>query len=385
MPACIDSIHRCVCYLSVGTLQPRQTLASASATGPTAAGGCPPRDGSNVRRSSWLHVGVVGFRIVTMALCAFYEGVDDSVTQAGGFAAHEGPCLLSARSDTNPFRTADFTFIGRQQAHYCAWKMGYSLTIPASGKTAMSPKNCVWGFFRLSNEAHPANRRQPLKPRRKIRPTPTKSASGIPSWPSRDPIGERGGLDLYGFVRNDTVNRLDIFGRAGTFTVKEDTIEDGANPIYKSDLIIGMIPGTIKGFTVEYKADPSETCEKIKLVQVISFSGDEYQKPKLDSKRKGKVGYVEGGGYPFGETGYFDAPGARNEGENITFYLEACAFCCYGTPKMRVLGCVRFNFDNKTHAVIPRQDNATGENGSFEIPAYNTPTSHFTTGWPDWK
>ena len=33
-------------------------------------------------------------------------------------------------------------------------------------------------------------------------------------WPSRDPIEERGGLNLYGFVGNDGVNWLDILGLA---------------------------------------------------------------------------------------------------------------------------------------------------------------------------
>jgi len=31
-------------------------------------------------------------------------------------------------------------------------------------------------------------------------------------WPSRDPIGERGGVNLYGFVRNDGVGRWDFLG-----------------------------------------------------------------------------------------------------------------------------------------------------------------------------
>jgi hypothetical protein len=31
-------------------------------------------------------------------------------------------------------------------------------------------------------------------------------------WPSRDPIEEEGGLNLYGFVRNDGLNKLDYLG-----------------------------------------------------------------------------------------------------------------------------------------------------------------------------
>ncbi|MCB1099533.1 MAG: hypothetical protein KDN22_28440, partial [Verrucomicrobiae bacterium] len=32
-------------------------------------------------------------------------------------------------------------------------------------------------------------------------------------WLSRDPIGERGGLNLYGFVGNDGVNQYDVLGQ----------------------------------------------------------------------------------------------------------------------------------------------------------------------------
>ena len=32
-------------------------------------------------------------------------------------------------------------------------------------------------------------------------------------WPSRDPIGEEGGMNLYGFVGNDPVKRWDLLGQ----------------------------------------------------------------------------------------------------------------------------------------------------------------------------
>ena len=34
-------------------------------------------------------------------------------------------------------------------------------------------------------------------------------------WPSRDPIGEEGGMNLYGFVENDGVNQRDLLGMCG--------------------------------------------------------------------------------------------------------------------------------------------------------------------------
>jgi len=40
-------------------------------------------------------------------------------------------------------------------------------------------------------------------------------------WPSRDPIGERGGVNLYGFVRNNGVTSLDYLGMAACDTCEE--------------------------------------------------------------------------------------------------------------------------------------------------------------------
>ena len=90
--------------------------------------------------------------------------------------------------------------------------MAYFSTAPAPGHRNLTAKNRVLDFFPLSNKTHPANRRQPAQPRRKPRPTPTKTVSGIPYWPARDPIGEEGGVNLYGFVGNDGINWWDRLG-----------------------------------------------------------------------------------------------------------------------------------------------------------------------------
>jgi len=90
--------------------------------------------------------------------------------------------------------------------------MAYTLTKPAPRKGDLTPKNRVWQIFSESNNSRPRNRRQVQQLHRKNRPTPTKTVSGIPVWPSRDPIGERGGINLYGFVGNDGVNKWDILG-----------------------------------------------------------------------------------------------------------------------------------------------------------------------------
>ena len=114
--------------------------------------------------------------------------------------------------------------------------MGYTLSKPAPSKGDPAAKNRVWDFFGEPSKPRPENRRQPLQPRRKIRPTPTKTASGIHYWPSRDPIQEDGGINLYGFVGNDGVNQWDLLGNCqgdccsfkGTCTPCAKFREDGS-------------------------------------------------------------------------------------------------------------------------------------------------------------
>jgi hypothetical protein len=90
--------------------------------------------------------------------------------------------------------------------------MAYPLSERAPRASNFTAKNRVWGFFENSNRTRPVNRRQPQQPRRKNRLTPTKTASGIPYWPSRDPIQERGGVNLYGFCYNSPYDWFDVLG-----------------------------------------------------------------------------------------------------------------------------------------------------------------------------
>ena len=102
--------------------------------------------------------------------------------------------------------------------------MGITATYARPAKTHPTGKNRVWGNFWISNRTHLANRRNPQKLHRKNRPTPTKPASGVEyygyryydpvtgRWPSRDPIEEEGGINLYGFINNQTISFADVLG-----------------------------------------------------------------------------------------------------------------------------------------------------------------------------
>ena len=90
--------------------------------------------------------------------------------------------------------------------------MGYFLPESVPDKSDLTAKNRVWGFFAECDLASLESRPAALETHRENYGESRGTASGIPFWPSRDPIGERGGVNLYGFVGNDGVNRWDYLG-----------------------------------------------------------------------------------------------------------------------------------------------------------------------------
>ncbi len=97
-------------------------------------------------------------------------------------------------------------------------------TDPVSEIEASDAENRVWNFFPVLSVRVREDRPAARSPCRKKAPATTKTVSGMfyygyryyspgmGRWLNRDPIGERGGLNLYGFVGNDPVNRWDYLG-----------------------------------------------------------------------------------------------------------------------------------------------------------------------------
>jgi hypothetical protein len=108
--------------------------------------------------------------------------------------------------------------------------VAYHLSEPAPAPSDIPAKNRVWEICPLSSRTRPANRRQSLQPRREIRPSATKTASGIPYWPSRDPIEEDGGINLYGFVGNNGINHTDYLGEVTVFEAIKSLRDRGVVP-----------------------------------------------------------------------------------------------------------------------------------------------------------
>jgi len=86
-------------------------------------------------------------------------------------------------------------------------------------------KNRVWNFFTASETCAGFFESQPVESHQEKWPTPTPTVSGVHyyglryyqpesgRWLSRDPMGERGADNLYGYVDNDAVNLVDPDGR----------------------------------------------------------------------------------------------------------------------------------------------------------------------------
>jgi RHS repeat-associated protein len=74
------------------------------------------------------------------------------------------------------------------------------------------------------------------------------------SWPSRDPIGEKGGMNLYGFVRNDGVFRWDVLGLCELGKTKFTEVEsiiDTLDDLHGTDEVAGALEKIMKFWKVK--------------------------------------------------------------------------------------------------------------------------------------
>jgi len=87
----------------------------------------------------------------------------------------------------------------------------------APSETRADAKNRVGGFFFVVAGSAGKNRLLSRTATKEKTGYVYETASGRPVWPSRDPIGERGGLNLYLFSSNNAVNYFDYLGNQVLF------------------------------------------------------------------------------------------------------------------------------------------------------------------------
>ena len=199
-------------------------------------------------------------------------------------------------------------------------------------------------------------------------------------WTKRDPIEEKGGVNLYAMVGNNPVNRWDHLG-FGTFTVEEKVVDLRKGSTYVE------ATGNPNGFEVSWV--PSvENLKKygkrkgeVYLVQAISSVGLAGRFAHIDGG-KGKTGapprMTPAGNSRFS---YIDSPYAS--GASIYTYriTSAAIFVPQGNAKNWCLvDTVYFEFSNSTRK-ITSPETVTGQLIVEGAP----PTSHWNNAIKNWR
>jgi hypothetical protein len=99
---------------------------------------------------------------------------------------------------------------------------------------------------------------------------------------TRDPIGELGGINLYGFVGNDAVNFVDLWGFAGVINNTDETVTVAGN--------VGIITGSGPQ-QVQVELEPGETInifnpkDGVRDVDAVDTNRDGVADVNLDSEK----------------------------------------------------------------------------------------------------
>jgi len=90
--------------------------------------------------------------------------------------------------------------------------MGFYETESCQTKTDPRSENRVGGSRRFASTRTRFQPSQTPDTTSETSVTVTITVSGLPFWPSRDPVGEQGGMNLYGFVLNRPISAVDALG-----------------------------------------------------------------------------------------------------------------------------------------------------------------------------
>ncbi len=182
-------------------------------------------------------------------------------------------------------------------------------------------------------------------------------------WVSRDPIGERGGINLYGFVANNSINAVDVSGlRVYVGTEGNWTYSATYNVEPYSSKEIGF-PGQLE-VLVSYKLDAAQRkcCKAVRVdryVRIFLLGGDTIGPYILDHATKG---------------GYWKEDGqAEDDGPDGPAPFPPKVYRWPWTQSFKWIAvCTRGANANKTISVLKKNFHTTGHwsnqpySGSFE-------------------
>jgi RHS repeat-associated protein len=224
-------------------------------------------------------------------------------------------------------------------------------------------------------------------------------------WPSRDPIGERGGINLYGLVENSGITNWDVLG----LSINQETGPEKANRLLKNGKDCGCykISAKFNKYDIRHRnansgvdadfditANPTNAsgcacdCTKIKVIQFVQTTGMvllDYRRRRTTENGKGwRVDAGdEFGGKPFvsdtgsGRTGdgglvggVSDPAGTYNlivTYNSGTFDAHTCLMCVDGgKDKAKIIGCVSWGY-NAIKVRRPKPGENSYKTGSMNI------------------
>ena len=200
-------------------------------------------------------------------------------------------------------------------------------------------------------------------------------------WLSRDPIQERGGLNLYNFVGNNALNMFDPVGLCcGSFILRE--VQGVQVPETQFKGAGGK--DTLDGYEVEYKPCDPCPCPKadiviVQAVEMVTGAWARNNAPAMDSDAKQRRNNINGtktfwpaytdGGLSgnHGPFSFIDAP--NDPGKlwgSTTFKFEVCAVCRQN-GKETILGCFTYTFDDVTRKFSVKGAKQVNGGGGVEV------------------
>ena len=144
-------------------------------------------------------------------------------------------------------------------------------------------KNRVWGFRASATHHAWQNAPQPVETASETSVTVTTTVSGILYWLSEDPIGEQGGINLYGYCENDPVNNVDPLGleliAPGLWRVeKGETLSGIYSKLVKQNVIDPEAWSRESFYTSVEEMMPGLDRDRIFVGQRLSFASEPYLK-----------------------------------------------------------------------------------------------------------
>ncbi|MFC7339625.1 RHS repeat-associated core domain-containing protein [Haloferula chungangensis] len=173
-------------------------------------------------------------------------------------------------------------------------------------------------------------------------------------WPSRDPIEEQGGVNLYGFVGNNGVNGVDLTGLSPFIAEGIETLSDG-RPGFRIILQHHLTPG-------EYYIQMVTITETYK--ECDGTSGG-------DSRLAGDLWY------PFDQD-TFPQHGGKTMFEDVWQRGNLNEKCSFGTYwEAELFKVPKAEFQNHEIAQAKTGFNANPDSGMFNMPITPGPTQNF--------